>query len=756
MDTKLSSVDACTLKLAGQPGSKRFLGRLGLGFSVLALAGFMGPCPAQSVGIEVKGTGTVTVQGTKAKDESGTVYALSEESQVFGLYGNKDVDGGSLTVKDSVLQFAAGGYSSTDSLTGKGSVFNSTVTVSKSFVEGIYGGYGLHISIEPEYGGDSYNNHVIVTKSESNYVAGGYAPHDGKAYGNEVSFSDGKADIVNGGIVSTGTGAAYSNTVVIKNSLIRLVTGGAVEGKGDATGNRVTFEGGRIEDYNTVGGPGQIIGGMAVEGNATGNTVFIKGSPDLTLATVYGGYNYGAYNYEDGIEPEGYDLRSGNKLVVNTDAAVTAHNIHNFEDVSVTVPALSDSLKEKSFLTLTDTAGTDFSKSSLTVTVAQASADGLTLNNGDRLMLVANKSGLTLGKYSVSPVHVADASQLTVVNLVPEADKTSLSLVVSGKGTRQAAVLSEAHAAGGAMVLAGADMAAGPGMAAAVQAFDKEEVPYGLTVFGAVNGASQKYNMDSHIDLRTVSLIAGPVFGAATGAGRLTCGAFFEYGAGSFGAEHDMQGPEINGDGTLSYMGGGILARMDFLNTGDGHFYVEASGRAGTLRNGFESSDARLKNTVTGRELDYDMDMAYQSLHGAAGYVWNAAEDLTLDMYGRYLWARMFADSTTSASGGRIEYDDFNSSRVRLGARLTWDANECCTPYVGAAFEHEFDGEARVTANGCDVDTSDLQGSSGIGELGLTFKPSPAGLPLTIDLNVQGYAGKRQGFSGNLMVLYQF
>ncbi|GHU09734.1 hypothetical protein FACS1894158_19110 [Betaproteobacteria bacterium] len=76
-------------------------------------------------------------------------------------------------------------------------------------------------------------------------------------------------------------------------------------------------------------------------------------------------------------------------------------------------------------------------------------------------------------------------------------------------------------------------------------------------------------------------------------------------------------------------------------------------------------------------------------------------------------------------------------------------------PYIGLAWEHEFDGKAKATAYGSAIDTPKLKGDTGIIELGLTVKPS-ATKPLTVNFGVQGYVGKREGMSGSLKVEYRF
>ena len=74
---------------------------------------------------------------------------------------------------------------------------------------------------------------------------------------------------------------------------------------------------------------------------------------------------------------------------------------------------------------------------------------------------------------------------------------------------------------------------------------------------------------------------------------------------------------------------------------------------------------------------------------------------------------------------------------------------------IGAAYEHEFDGRARATSYGYSLDAPSLKGGTGIGELGLTLKPSKT-LPLSFDLGVQGYAGKREGVTGSLQARWEF
>ena len=81
--------------------------------------------------------------------------------------------------------------------------------------------------------------------------------------------------------------------------------------------------------------------------------------------------------------------------------------------------------------------------------------------------------------------------------------------------------------------------------------------------------------------------------------------------------------------------------------------------------------------------------------------------------------------------------------------------NEYITPYIGVAWEHEFDGESSATTNNLPILEPDLRGDTGIGEIGLTITPSET-IPLTVDLGVTGYVGTREGISGSLLVKWTF
>ena len=327
--------------------------------------------------------------------------------------------------------------------------------------------------------------------------------------------------------------------------------------------------------------------------------------------------------------------------------------------------------------------------------------------------------------------------------------------VSPGRATDQSKALPKGFLGGLALNLQGADLVAGRGMDSAVRASSgtDDAERHGFAGFGALSGGSLRYNTGSHLDMNSLSLLTGLAWGIDLAPGRLTLGAFFEYGNGSYDTHNSFtNAASVDGDGNAYYLGGGILARMDFVNIGPGRFYAEASGRAGKTHNEYDSSDLR---DAAGRKADYDSSSPYYGLHFGTGYVWNINDAATLDLYGKYFWTRQQGDSVGLSTGEHLSFDDINSSRLRFGGRFAYILNEHVAPYIGAAWEHEFDGKARATTNGFDIDAPNLHGNTGIGELGISLTPS-ADLPLTVDLGVQGYTGKREGVTGSLMVKWEF
>jgi len=237
--------------------------------------------------------------------------------------------------------------------------------------------------------------------------------------------------------------------------------------------------------------------------------------------------------------------------------------------------------------------------------------------------------------------------------------------------------------------------------------------------------------------------------GGAACTSQISIAVFIEYGNGSYDTYNNFSNAaSVHGDGDIWHLGGGILGRMDFMNNA----YAEGSFRMGGVKNKYSNADLV---GAGGTIAQYKSSSVYSGLHLGTGYILNVNEKGSFDFYGKYFWSRQGGDSLTLSTGDPVDFKAANSHRVRLGGRYSHNFDTAISFYGGAAFEYEFDGKAKATTNGFDIDAPSLKGSTGIGELGLIFTPSTS-LPMFIDLGVQGYVGQRRGVTGSLQIKFEF
>ncbi|MDL2272107.1 autotransporter outer membrane beta-barrel domain-containing protein [Desulfovibrio sp. OttesenSCG-928-I05] len=299
----------------------------------------------------------------------------------------------------------------------------------------------------------------------------------------------------------------------------------------------------------------------------------------------------------------------------------------------------------------------------------------------------------------------------------------------------------EGRVATHAFVNHGTDLILNKGLGAAMRASENG----GLNAFGAVEGGKMRYDTGSHADVEGVNMMAGFAWGNPVGTkNNLTLGAFFEAGWGSYDTENSFARiGNVNGEGDTSYYGGGILARFDHSSG----VYGEVSGRAGVVDMEYKTND------IPDTPADFDTDATYYGAHAGLGYKMDLSEKAMLDLSAKVMWTHQASDSLT-VGYEHVKFDAADSLRTRLGGRLNYAITSELVPYIGAYWEHEFDGDATSKVNGHSMETPSLDGSSGMGELGFSFRP--AGSNLSMDLGVQGYLGTREGVSGGMNIKYEF
>ena len=725
-DSAIYDGDNKARSVGGLNGGGKILNTNGL---TVQSGDFAGIIDNSNTSLLKNGAGTLTLTGNNAYTGSTTI---SE-----GTLKGSIASGTDLSIADSAIYDGDNKARSVGGLNGGGKILNTN---------------GLTVQ-SGDFAGIIDNSNTSLTKTG----AGTLTLTRNNAYTGGTTISEGTLK----GNIASGTDLSIADSAIYDGDNKARSVGGLNGGGKILNTNGLTVQSGDfagiIDNSNTSllkTGAGTLT--LSGTNTYTGMTTVRSGTlalgSDLTSnqLTLYGGtvFDRGSHNHslDNGILS--VNGANGQSSMYKGDLSARNATLNFISPVHPTQPLLrvtGDADVSGSACNVGLAGGTSLASGS-TLTLLEVDPDKtLTANNLQR------GNGIVQIGSTVAHDITAD------VNLDPTTRRLNAvtAQVSPGRATDQSKALSEGFLGGLALNLQGADLVAGRGMDSAVRASSgtDDAERHGFAGFGALSGGSLRYNTGSHLDMNSLSLLTGLSWGIDLAPGRLTLGAFFEYGNGSYDTHNSFtNAASVDGDGNAYYLGGGILARMDFVNIGPGRFYAEASGRAGKTHNEYDSSDLR---DAAGRKADYDSSSPYYGLHFGTGYVWNINDAATLDLYGKYFWTRQQGDSVGLSTGEHLSFDDINSSRLRFGGRFAYILNEHVAPYIGAAWEHEFDGKARATTNGFDIDAPNLHGNTGIGELGISLTPS-ADLPLTVDLGVQGYTGKREGVTGSLMVKWEF
>lgn len=690
--------------------------------------------------IILSGNSTISalyIQGGYAQngDAIGNLISILDDAQVINnspLYGGHapagKANGNIVSIQDhaQVNGSIYGGYSKGDA-SGNQLVFggNSDITLTNP---GGFGGYST--------AGNANGNTILVTDQARTlgFLTGGRASGNGDANGNTIlitGHANVASDLTGGSAVLNGN--AIGNHIILSGNSIfvtgTIITAGSAGNTGDAIGNTVS-----ILDKAWIAS-GKVYAGQSQHGTVQGNRIILAGTPILNNVELFGGYSLVA-------DPN--VLIRDNTLEVRS-AGLTAKSVSAFDTYQFLLPKGVSAATP--MLTIGGGAATDLGGANALIDVA---GDAGVLATGTQATLLSNAAGLSSSTYSATPARIIGHQgfaldyQFDVVN-----DGTALTATVQGADASEA---SKAPVEGRASMLAlanqGADLAAGLGMNRARGAAASGD----WTAFGAVAGGHSRHESGSHVTVDGVSLMAGVARRFAPGAGSLTVGPFIEAGYGSHDSHNDFSGQSVRGSGNSHYVGAGLLAHYDFdRDTPDLGAYAEASLRAGRLDSDWRSKDLKGAN---GQTASYDSDATYVGAHLGAGWRLPIGERSSADLYAQYFWTHLGGDSADIA-GAPYDFKATDSSRTRLGARFIHAYGDQARVWAGAAWEHEFDGVARATVYGFDTPSPSLKGDTGVFELGLTLTPSSR-QALSIDIGLQGYVGRREGFGGAAAVKYAF
>ena len=554
----------------------------------------------------------------------------------------------------------------------------------------------------------------------------------GQLSGNSVTVSA----IVGGNVLGAnllGGNASSANFSVTDNSVTVLggKIGGSVTGAyanvGDALSNTVDIKAGEIS--------GDVLGGYAIAGNANNNTVTLGAGATLkSTSNIWGGKADSGSSLGNTLNVNGYKTGP-----LPTDSVAS---IQGFQTINVTMP--SNIAKDAILLKVANPVNL------MNTTVAMQGFDSgaPVLKVGESVQVISNTSNKNDPSFTFdgrgrqgSGIAYLFAQSAPDVYGVEVLGATLIGVAAA----QEAKAAVEGVAAGLGFINQGADLASGEALRAALTSTNAAAAGASGLGFGAMIGGDMRLNTGSHIDARGVSFAVGYAAGIPMNQDKALAGIFLEGGNGNYDSYNSFASSTVKGSGDTSYMGGGILGRMDFASG----LYAETSLRTGRAKTSFNSADL-----VPGTSASYDTAAPYYGMHVGLGYHLPVNADLMMDLNAKYIWSHQ-KGSNVNVSNQRFEFADADSHRARLGLRALQSFSKTVQAYVGGAYEHEFDAKFKARVEGMEIDSPSMDGGTGIGEVGLVVRPNPQ-RDLAIDFGVQAYTGKREGVTGSVQIKFGF
>ena len=576
----------------------------------------------------------------------------------------------------------------------------------------VYGAFVRNLSNEDADITFTANNNIV--NIESGNVKGDIYGAYVEAYDRDTTAIPAVPD------TNTVTASAEGNTVNLK--------GGCIEGNVYA---------GYSEKYSevftgTVDNPSK--SNEETPSPASNNTISLQGDVDVSNAKLYG--NNGGTGTGNKLEVD--ESYSGDGKI-NTVGAFDEIVIDEMQ-YGETALTVTEKLEYKE----TDNSGNGGTK----ITVKRVNMSGNEdVSNGVNLNIIATGTGVqaqgAVGDGSSATIYKGTSEIIDVTFDNSDVNGTTGGIQVDEnnitKKTRndQVLVIGESRAAATAFVNQGSEI-----IETGLDALARDNAKAGDTkVFAAVYGNASEYATGSHVKVNGWSGIVGV---GKTNDNGLTVGAFFENGEGNYRTYNTVDNDFMRGDGEANYNGGGFLVRKDNPNG----VYTEASLRAGNLQN-------ELRKAVRDSEglAGYDVDTFYYGAHvGVGKIIPRGNEGDSIDVYGKFIYTHHDSESF-DIDGSDFHFDSVDSERLRLGFRINEVQTNKLSMYYGAAWEYEFGGDADNTTVGYDLSTPSLGGSTVIGEIGMHYLASEK---WSLDLNVRGYSGQRDGFTGSVQANYNF
>jgi hypothetical protein len=473
--------------------------------------------------------------------------------------------------------------------------------------------------------------------------------------------------------------------------------------------------------------------------SATGNTVVLSETAEISKdCIIYGGFCDWTTNPNPARALE-IDVFSGNTLEVHR-IDITTYGLNNFENYIFYLPAdiKNDDIIIKA-LNGTGEAKIGASNNNINLTnvnIILKSMPSLTMAPGDKVILI--RSGLG---FEGTP-------KTTGIETV-----TIEGLIFSGKGKFNICILGNDLVAlleSKEVIMKPETKSYSEGKAACTAFLNQSSefiankfikefsgIPTsGIISHGAVSLGESKYTTGSHVNVSGLSLAVG----IGRKFERTIFGIFCEVGNGTYKTYNDFPGNKtIEAKGNNEYKGVGTFLKVDLSR-----IYFESSARVGSAKTNYENDDI---NFSLNNSPKYNYDAIYGGVHLGCGYT-----NKCFDGYLKYILTYQEAKNIVLPRNETINFDAITSQKLRVGLKCFLLANAKIKPYLGISYEQEFDGLIKANASNTPIENVGLAGNNGICDMGISFNLRN----FEFGSNVEGFVGKREGFTGNFKLKYIF
>lgn len=702
----------------------------------------------------------VVISGAVTNTNTGSVYGAKAHS----ANSTSTASGNRVIVSTSgYSDHTYGGYSS--STYGSATAISNTLNISGNAVKA-YGGYttlGLGTANKKA---NTVNNNLTISGSATD-ACGGYA----ESRKGTATASGNIVVIEHGGIVGLNAYGGWAKGAEYDSD----------NGIAIATGNQVIIKNWAKLGHDAYGGLAYSLKNTA---NASENTVILDTGLDIN-GSVYGGYADG----KAGSKANNNKIILGSNLKPSSLANVSLYGGYVPNDIAIreikgnTLEIWTKDLNVKSianfdnyyFILPEGTQNGDIilkivggSKTALSpqTNFTAAVASGADLLPGSQITLINNESGiinnsnnlLTSGVDYSETLKSKKGVSLDYDFVISNDANNIYATVVDIKASPKTKAVMEGRLGGLGVLNLGADLATGEGMRQALGATEPGGTASGTTTvapFAAASAGKQRLVTGSHVNVNSISGLAGVAARKNYDTMSVTGGVFFEFGYARNKTFNSTDSGDVNGKGNAHYYGLGLLSRLNLTDTVLKNMYFEGSVRFGRIFNDWHTND--MVDRISGKRAEFDSSNNYYGIHMGLGYVLQATDRLSLDMYGKVLWSHLDGKKTKVADD-QYEFADVDSWRSRIGTRADYTLNDKVEFYAGAAWEHEFKGDAKAqifhSNLSYDVPSPSTRGNSAVLDFGVAFNTLKPGL--TLGFGVTGYLGKREGVSGNLQAKYEF